>query len=327
MVRTPLFEFLLFQRQTGFQPATVKYFSTSIVQYFCSGLRACSGIEVGGPREIVKSVNCEKIGAIVAKCLMVFIYCRLAKSKIEGLFEMRRRISVVKFISLALFFTTARLYAATVEPSPEQQVESCGSLYRDGEYQKALDCITSLLPTISQRDDSITALKYCAFSAGMLSRIDASKAYFKMALDKFPEMDVDTLECPPNISIIFKQVKLEAALAKIDTTAHPQQAAVVTRRSHVTTILLLCASAGSAGVLAAYGYDQRKKYRAVGPLDPNPQSKLDMYYRNYTRAFALSAVCGGISVTSLYFFIARKKNEKQVQVTIGPRNVSLTYSF
>jgi hypothetical protein len=239
---------------------------------------------------------------------------------------MRTKI-VSKFITIALFFTTVSLSAATVEPTSQEQVESCGSLYRDGEYQKALDCLTALLPTISQRDDSIAALKYSAFSAGMLSRIDVSKAYFKMALDKFPDMDIDTLECPPNISIIFKQVKLEAALAKIDTTAHPQQAAVVKRRSHVTTIFLLCASAGSAGVLAAYGYDQRKKYRAVGPLDPNPQSKLDMYYRNYTRAFALSAVCGGISVTSLYFFIARNKSEKPVRVTIGTRSISLSYSF
>jgi tetratricopeptide (TPR) repeat protein len=96
------------------------------------------------------------------------------------------------------------------------RLDTCVSYYRDGDYQKAADSIKALLPLIADKREEAEAYKYLGFSYVMLDQTDKAKDFFGVALEKFPQMTIDTLEVPPNISNVFKQVKLETQTGKKD---------------------------------------------------------------------------------------------------------------
>ena len=223
------------------------------------------------------------------------------------------------------------LCAGAEDHSSKQRLESSCFLYRNGEYTKAIDSLTALLPAIVLRGDSLTALKYLAYSACMLGRTRAAKGYFKKLLYRFPRMEIDTLECPPRISLLFEQVKLEAAMARIDAASHPLLESPAQQRSGpAVPILLLFAAVGSAGASEYFlfnGNDLRKKYRAVGPQDPDTQSKLDKYYRASTTAYYMSAACAGVAAASIYLVVEMHKKKRQAKLSLGPGCASLVCGF
>ena len=117
----------------------------------------------------------------------------------------------------------------------------------NGDYEKAIDCLTLLILYTHNSNDSIAIFKYLGFSYGMLGRIDRAKENFSNALNKLPDLQIDTLECPPNISIIFNQVKLERKIAKIDTATPVKKVEVVQKKNPFVPVLLLTMAVVSAG--------------------------------------------------------------------------------
>jgi hypothetical protein len=242
------------------------------------------------------------------------------------------KLSRASPIVISLILSLAPLLHASAQGSASPaSLDSCGSYYRDGDYQKALDCLTGLSNTLMTHDDSLAALKYMAFSSGMLSMIDRSKGYFKSALALDPAMEIDTLEWPPNIAIIFNQVKLEAAMAKIKSPASAGNDGTLHQRHSALPVVYMATavgSAGAAGYLLFLGRTFRQKYSDVGPQDPDPQGSLDRYYRNYMIAYGACAACATVSAVSIYLFVKKNRAQKRVlKVAIGPAKAALVYSF
>jgi tetratricopeptide (TPR) repeat protein len=214
--------------------------------------------------------------------------------------------------------------------------EACISLYKNGEYEKAIDCLTLMQSHTLDANSSISLFQYLGFAYGMLGRIDQAKKSFNTALNKAPDMQIDTLECPPNISIIFNQVKLERKIAKIISA--PRAAAPPVKRVEVTQkkspfvpVLLLAGAVVSAGAGGYYYYSgntYRDKYHAVDVAD---QSLMDQYYGKYKNAYIKSAVFLGLSAIMLpvatYLFLQKAPNAKHISISDTHGIASLTYSF
>jgi tetratricopeptide (TPR) repeat protein len=209
-------------------------------------------------------------------------------------------------------------------------VGSCVSFFKNGEYEKAIDCLTLLILYTHTSNDSVAIFKYLGYSYGMLGRIDRAKENFNNALIKLPDLQIDTLECPPNISIIFNQVKLERKIANIDTIALARKVEVTPKKNPLVPVLLLTmavASAGAGGYYYYSGNTLHDKYRA---LDTPDQGLLDAYYNNFQKAYIKSAVCLGVSAVllpvSTYLFL-HKGHPKHVTLSIVHGVPSLIYSF
>jgi tetratricopeptide (TPR) repeat protein len=209
-------------------------------------------------------------------------------------------------------------------------VGSCVSFFRNGEYEKAIDCLTLLILYTHNGDDSVAIYKYLGFSYGMLGRIDPAKENFNCALNKLPDLQIDTLECPPNISIIFNQVKLERKIAKIDTTTLAKKVEVMQKRSPFVPVLLLTTAVVSAGAGGYYYYSGNTLHDKYLALNTPDQGLMDKYYNNFKSAYIKSAVCFGVSAVllpvSTYLFL-RKGPSKHVALTTLHGVPSLVYFF
>jgi tetratricopeptide (TPR) repeat protein len=221
------------------------------------------------------------------------------------------------------------------------RIESSVSDYQNGEYRKAADSLQAILPSLKVPEDLMEAYKYLGFSYGMLNLIDKSKMLFKTALEKYPAMDIDTLEVPPNIAIIFNQAKLEKKIEKIDASIkeNPPKATasdrvnqpIVEKKSVVAPVLLLSAaivSAGAGGNLFYYGSQQYQKYAS---LDVPDQNVLDGYYARYRNSFIAGAGCAGLAAVllpiSIYLFVKKDHPQKGIAVSYANGWPSLVYRF
>jgi hypothetical protein len=180
-------------------------------------------------------------------------------------------------------------------------------------------------------EDQMEAYKYLGFAYGMLNRIEKSKKVFKTVLDKYPSMDIDTLEVPPNIAIIFKQAKLEKKIEKIDTSNSGTPRIIVQKKNIVAPILLLSAaivSAGAGGDLFYYGNQQYQKYKSVDAPD---QSLLDRYYAGYRNSYIAGAACVGLTAVmlpiSIYLFVKKENPKKDLSVSFVNGRPSLVLAF
>jgi hypothetical protein len=230
-----------------------------------------------------------------------------------------------------LVFIPIALWGAAAEGPGHSGLESCISDYKDGDYQKAADSLAMLLPLLSDPQDQVEAYKYLGFSYGMLNRIEKSKTIFKTVLEKFPGMDIDTLEVPPNIAIIFKQAKLERKIETIDTLNSAKPRIVVQKRNVVAPVLLLTGailSAGAAGNLFYYGNQQYQKYKSIDNPD---QNSLDRYYSGYLTGYIAGAACAGVTAVmfpvSLYLFMKKDHREKGASVSFVNGCPSLVFVF
>lgn len=171
----------------------------------------------------------------------------------------------------------------------------CISYYRDGYYNRTIECINDILPKLTNANDSLQAFKYLALSYGMINRIEQAESCFRQAIETDPNMEIDTLEFPPNIALIYKHVKLEKKVeristAKIDT---PIVAAASTQKSSgLPTVMLTGAilSASGAGFLFFKGLEARQDY-SLPDKDQN-------YYNKTWNTF-IYAMGGGVISTGL----------------------------
>ena len=212
----------------------------------------------------------------------------------------------------------------------EASLESCIATYENGEYQKTADSLERLAPALLYPEQQMKAYKYLAFSYGMLNRIEQSKAVFKMILKKYPTMNIDTLEAPPNIAIILKHAKLEKKIETINSSP-PKAIVVVQKKNVVVPVIELSSSivcAGAAANLFYYGNQQHQKYKSV--KTPN-QSLLDHYYSRYRNATIAGVVSAGIAAVlfpvSIYLFTKKEPPKKGVSLSFINRHASVVYSF
>ncbi|MBN2036658.1 MAG: hypothetical protein JW768_07960 [Chitinispirillaceae bacterium] len=186
------------------------------------------------------------------------------------------------------------------DESTKAKLDSCILYYQDGEYQKTVDSLKALLPLISNRQEEIEAYKYLGFSYVMLDMISKAKEFFRVALEKFPAMVIDTLEVPPNITIVFKQTQLETKMAKGDILDKDVQ-----RRNEkrVITATVIAATgtvaAGVGGYFCYRGYRSRDHYFNVNAEDPDRQEQLDYWGEKFQRELLIGGVTAGTGVIEL----------------------------
>jgi len=115
----------------------------------------------------------------------------------------------------------------------------------------------------------------------MLGRIDRAKENFSNALNKLPDLQIDTLECPPNISIIFNQVKLERKIAKIDTATLVKKVEVVQKKNPFVPVLLLTMAVVSAGAGDIIIIPEIRSMIHIALLTLRTRKLLDASYNNF----------------------------------------------
>lgn len=154
-----------------------------------------------------------------------------------------------------------------------------------------------------------------------------AKDYFNKALDKDPNMELDTLEFPPNITLIYNQIKLERKLQKIDSVAP------VKRKSPVIPMLMLgggLVTAVSGGYFLMHAKDLYDVYNQTNP--PRPQAALDKEWASYQDALIKGCVFGGISAVllpvSLYLLLHNEKDTaKKVSLMADKGRLVVAYLF
>jgi hypothetical protein len=213
------------------------------------------------------------------------------------------------------------------------RLDTCISYYQDGEYQKAADSIKALLPLISDRREEAEAYKYLGFSYVMLDLINKAKDFFRVALDKFPQMVIDTLEVPPNISIVFKQAKLESQMEKgdiLDKSVQQKNTKRVVSASLLTGTGALCAGAGAYFLFQGF-----QAHRNYDTKDPN--ADFDHLYNVMNRDFIIAGGSAGVAAATLYFglrlFFKKPAGQtppsspKKIGIFLDDNSVALTVLF
>jgi tetratricopeptide (TPR) repeat protein len=221
-------------------------------------------------------------------------------------------------------------YADDLDSIANDNLKMCISDYRDGYYGHTVDCIDQALPKLTTFRDSVDAFKILALSYGMLNQIDKSKEYFGLALEKDSKMNIDTLAFPPNIALIYNQVKLEKMMSttKEDKPSQPVLKPALTgkrKKSAAAPILLtsVILSAGGAAGLYYNGYLARKEYSNLG----NDQEMLNQKWKEFTYSIAGGIGCTVVSgLTTWLFFRVINKNAA-VSISGNGDGFALVYKF
>lgn len=235
-------------------------------------------------------------------------------------------VSVFAFATVLLGITPFRVNAFE-SSNHDPRFVFCISSFREGYYQKTIDCLNDLMVTLPNQSDTVEALKYLGFCYGMLNRIDMAKDYFNKALEKDPKMELDTLEFPPNITLIYNQIKLERKLQKIDSVP------LVKKKSPVIPVLMLGAGLVTAvpgGYFLMHAKDLYDVYNQKNP--PRSQSTLDKEWSSYTSSLIKGCVFGGVSAVllpvSLYLLLHNEKGPgKNVSLMVEKNRLVVAYAF
>jgi hypothetical protein len=215
--------------------------------------------------------------------------------------------------------------------SARSRLESFVSFYKDGEYQRTADSLQTLIPLLADSADLIEGYKYLGFSFGMLNWIDKSKEVFKTAMEKYPDMDIDTLEVPPNITLIFKQAKLEKKIEKIDTLKTLSPRIIVQKKNVLAPVLLLSAgivTAAASADLFYYGNQEYQKYKSFSSPDQGQLDRLYANFRNSVIAGAAGAALTAVLVPySIHLFVKKDGGKKSISVSIVKGAPSLVWEF
>jgi tetratricopeptide (TPR) repeat protein len=239
----------------------------------------------------------------------------------------RERNSLKFFvISCALIFLPFKLFA--VDEQVKANLDSCISYYQDGEYQKAVDSIKALLPLISDRRDEAEAYKYIGFSYVMLDMIGKAKDFFKVALEKFPQLEIDTLDVPPNITIVFKQTKLETQMEKGEIVEKGKQGngPVIATLFGATAVV----SGAVGGFFLYQGLISRRNYHRLGTNSPPDQFPL--YWNNYVRQTlaggTLLGFAGACAASAIAIVHKRPSTKKpHAALDLHSDRIALTWFF
>jgi tetratricopeptide (TPR) repeat protein len=235
-------------------------------------------------------------------------------------------------IVLALFFLliqagTQSVYAQNADN--HARLEWAITHFTDGEYKKAADSLAVLLPVLSGTDQQ-EGYKYFGFSLAMLNRVDQAKAAFTTALEKFPEMDIDTLEVQPTIAIVFKQAKLEKTLATMDTAIKKKPAIVFQKKNVALPVTLLVCGIVSAGVsvnLFYFGYQDLQKYNAITV----PGANFDHYYNEYRNLYIGGGISAGVAAVlipvSIVMLAKKEPAPHKVSFSLQPNGAGIAFLF
>ncbi|MBN1128706.1 MAG: hypothetical protein JXA71_06950 [Chitinispirillaceae bacterium] len=240
---------------------------------------------------------------------------------------MRRLISSLSLLAL-LSGPALSSMASDPDSVTHDGMKFCISYYRDGYYNRVIECIKDVQASLSTRQDSILSYKYLAISYGMINQIEKAQECFSLALEKDPSMEIDTLAFPPNIALIYKQVKLERKLAQIDTTAGKETAVVPREKRNTTFPALMLASAvlsaGGAGFLYYKGYSSRQEYSSIESKD---QSRLNRTWDTFLYSTAGGVACTLLCGVATYFFINADNGASLARLSAENGGVALTFSF
>lgn len=216
-------------------------------------------------------------------------------------------------------------HADELDSISDPSLKNCISNYRYGYYSRAVECINATMQDLTTFRDSLESYKMLALSYGMLNQIDKAKEYFNIALDKDPAMEIDTLAFPPNIALIYNQVKLEKKItrAQLDTVS---QAPVIHKRNIALPTILLSSvilSTGGAVYLGYNGYLAHKDYSKLR----GDQKKMDKKWDEFTYSAAGGAACAVVSGVATWLFFRVIKRNDAVSLSGWENGVSLVYDF
>jgi tetratricopeptide (TPR) repeat protein len=202
----------------------------------------------------------------------------------------------------------------------ERLAKSIG-YYVDGEYRRAADSLQTILPRITDENMEATAYKYLGFSYVMLDRIPEARESFGAALQKFPGIELDTLEVPPSISVVFKEVKLSQRVEKAESG---------TRR--LTAGILMGAGMVSSGAAGYLLYESKRSYEAYQGVSSRNQALMDRHYDSHVRTLAAGVGLGAAALimlpTSVYLFFDRgEKNQTSIRLRLTPSSAAVCWHF
>jgi tetratricopeptide (TPR) repeat protein len=241
---------------------------------------------------------------------------------------MRRHLFNRRFLPFFLFCFFSAVMAQDPDSVTNDGLKFCISYYRDGYYNRAVECVNDVLPLLSSRLDSLLSYKYLALSYGMINRIEKAQECFRLALEKDPAMEIDTLAFPPNIALIYNQVKLEQRLEQIDTTSQKEKPPVIIREKRnmtLSAIALSCAvlSAGGAGFLFYKGYSARQEYSTI----ENNQALLDETWNTFIYSTIGGACCTVLCSISTFLFFNEAGGGSHAHLSTDNGGVALSFMF
>jgi tetratricopeptide (TPR) repeat protein len=219
-----------------------------------------------------------------------------------------------------IFILAAGQYAAAGVPA-KIRLDTCISYYKDGDYQKTADSIKALLPLIADKRLEAEAYKYLGFSYVMLDQTDKAKEFFSVALEKFPKMTIDTLEVPPNVSSVFKQVKLETRMGKKSPGIQGKDTKRVVLASIMTGTGAV--SAGAGGYFFIKGYRAYRDYKnAINDFDPPwKRTRNNLIIGSCVTVFAAADLYFGLRL----FF--KKQPSQKVGMTVTVNSIAVAVDF
>jgi tetratricopeptide (TPR) repeat protein len=225
---------------------------------------------------------------------------------------------------MLLCITSAR----GADESTKIKLDSCVGYFQDGEYQRAVDSLKALLPMLADEQEEAEAYKYLGFSYVMLDMINKAKDFFRVALEKFPRMVIDTLEVPPNITIVFKQTQLEAKMARGEIVDRDLQ-----RRNEKRVIIasVLTATGTIAGGTGGYflyrGYKTHRDYKEY----PKPDRiVLDSLVKKYTKEYWIGGTATGFGIINLgiaTWLFVKKPDYKKISLFSDQSGFGLVWRF
>jgi tetratricopeptide (TPR) repeat protein len=225
---------------------------------------------------------------------------------------------------MLLCITSAR----GADESTKIKLDSCVGYFEDGEYQRAVDSLKALLPMIADEQEEAEAYKYLGFSYVMLDMINKAKDFFRVALEKFPQMVIDTLEVPPNITIVFKQTQLEAKMAKGEIVDRDLQ-----RRNEKRVIIasVLTATGTIAGGVGGYylyrGYKTYHDYKEYSKPDGDV---IDSLVKKYTKEYWIGGTATGFGIINLgiaTWLFVKKPDYKKISLFSDQSGFGLVWRF
>jgi tetratricopeptide (TPR) repeat protein len=220
------------------------------------------------------------------------------------------------------------LSAGAADESTKIKFDSCIGYFTDGEYQRAVDSLKVLLPMIANRHEEAEAYKYLGFSYVMLDMIPKAKDFFRVALEKFPQMTIDTLEVPPNIAIVFKQTELESKMAKGEIVDKDLQ-----RRNEQRIIVasVLTVTGTIAGCMGGYylyqGYKTHRKYQDIPTAD---QTRRDSLAGKYSKEYWIGGTAFGFGIINLglaTWLFSKKPSHEKITLYSDPGGIGLVWRF
>jgi hypothetical protein len=175
--------------------------------------------------------------------------------------------------------------------------------------------------------DSLEAYKMLAQSYGMLNQIAKAKEYFNIILEHDSSTVIDTLELPPNISLVYNQVLLERKISQMEK-AHTQNTVTIQKKkSNAVIPALLLSSAvlslGGGGYCGYKAYFTRKDNLKSG----NNRFMSNNKMTRYTRYLAGSAGCAAVAGVTTVLFIRVVKKGTQSHVYCSGNGITLAFDF